>query len=149
VALGFAACAPSPRTADVRIATDLHTADEHRDDDAVRDSAPDAVRSTPRRPTPARVLVGRASWYGAFHHGRLTANGERFDMYALTAAHRTLRLGSHVRVTNLVNGRSVDVRITDRGPMIPGRIIDLSRAAAVALDGVDAGVFPVRVTLLD
>lgn len=78
--------------------------------------------------------TGLASWYGRAFHGRRTASGERFDMYALTAAHRTLPLGSRVRVTNLVSGQSVVVRINDRGPFVRGRVIDLSLAAAKVLD---------------
>jgi rare lipoprotein A len=70
-------------------------------------------------------------------------------MYALTAAHRTLPLGTRVRVTNLSNGKSVDVRVNDRGPMIRSRIIDVSRGVAVALDAVTAGIFPVELRLLD
>jgi rare lipoprotein A len=95
------------------------------------------------------IAVGKASWYGAFHHGRRTASGERFDMNALTAAHRTLPLGTRLRVTNLSNGRSVDVRVNDRGPAIQSRIIDVSRGVAVALDAVAAGVFPVELALVD
>jgi rare lipoprotein A len=83
--------------------------------------------------------AGRASWYGRSFHGRRTANGERFDMHALTAAHRTLPLGSYVRVTNPATSRSVVVRINDRGPYARGRIIDLSMAAAAALDMRHAG----------
>ena len=86
-----------------------------------------------------------ASWYGAEHHGKKTASGEPFDMHALTAAHPTLPFGSRVVVTNLKNGRSVAVRINDRGPTIPGRGIDLSYAAARALGAVGAGVVPVRI----
>ena len=81
---------------------------------------------------------GVASWYGEQFHGRQAANGELFDMDALTAAHRTMPLGSIVRVVNLVNGRHLHVRITDRGPYVNGRILDLSRAAAVQL-GMDHG----------
>lgn len=76
---------------------------------------------------------GAASWYGAKFQGRRTASGERFDMYALTAAHRTLRFGSLVRVTNLKNGKSVVVRINDRGPFHSNRIIDLSYQAATQI----------------
>lgn len=94
------------------------------------------------------VATGRASWYGRFHHGRRTASGERFDMYALTAAHRTLPLGTRLRVVNLENGRAVDVRINDRGPVIHDRIIDLSYAAARRLGGVEAGVFRVSLAPL-
>jgi len=89
--------------------------------------------------------LGRASWYGRFFHGRLTANGERYDMHALTAAHRTLPLGSYVRVTNPATDRSVIVRINDRGPFARGRIIDLSMAAAHALGMQRAGTASVKI----
>ena len=92
--------------------------------------------------------TGRASWYGEAHHGRRTANGERFDMHALTAAHPTLPFGTRLRVVNLDNDREVEVRVNDRGPSIPGRIIDLSYAAARALDGLAAGIISVRLTVL-
>jgi rare lipoprotein A len=91
---------------------------------------------------------GRASYYGARHHGRQTASGERFDQHALTAAHRSLPFGSRVRVTNLHNDKSVVVRINDRGPFVRGRIIDVSRQAAERLDMLRAGVVPVRVQQL-
>jgi rare lipoprotein A len=83
---------------------------------------------------------GMASWYGDRHHGRRTANGEPFDMNALTAAHRTLPFGTRVRVLNPANGASVVVRINDRGPYAQGRIIDLSRAAAERLGLLREGV---------
>ena len=90
---------------------------------------------------PARELErGRASWYGPRFHGRRTANGERYDMHSLTAAHPTLPFGTLVRVRSLVTGREVDVRINDRGPFSPGRIIDVSRAAADALGMLGRGV---------
>lgn len=82
---------------------------------------------------PAIAQEGIASWYGPGFHGRPTASGERFNANALTAAHRTLPLGSRVLVTNRHTGRSVVVRVNDRGPFIAGRIIDLSRAAARAI----------------
>lgn len=85
------------------------------------------------------VERGGASWYGPRFHGRLTANGERYDMGAMTAAHKTLPFGTMVRVKSLVNGREVLVRITDRGPFIRNRIIDLSRAAAAELDMLNLG----------
>ncbi|ANB71039.1 hypothetical protein AYM40_00720 [Paraburkholderia phytofirmans OLGA172] len=88
---------------------------------------------------------GRASWYGRAFHGRLTANGERFDMHSLTAAHRTLPLGSYVRVTNPATSLSVVVRINDRGPYARGRIIDLSMAAATALHMRHAGTARVEI----
>jgi rare lipoprotein A len=82
--------------------------------------------------------VGKASWYGPRFHGKKTASGKRFNQYALTAAHRRLPLGTRVKVTNLKNGRTVKVKINDRGPYRHGRIIDLSRAAAqrLSMDGV-------------
>jgi len=88
-------------------------------------------------------LKGLASWYGEEFHGRPTASGERYNMYAMTAAHRTLPFGTRVRVTNLNNGRQVVVRINDRGPWIRGRIIDLSYEGARQLRMVEAGVVPV------
>ena len=87
---------------------------------------------------------GLASWYGREQQGTVTASGERFDMNALTAAHRKLRFGTHVTVENLHNHKTVVVRITDRGPYRKGRIIDLSLAAAKALDMIESGVVPVR-----
>jgi peptidoglycan lytic transglycosylase len=104
--------------------------------------------SAPAPPADGLIETGRASWYGQAHQGRLTASGERFDMNALTAAHRTLPFGTRVRVVNLNNDRQVDVRINDRGPTVSGRIIDLSYAAARALGAVGAGIIPVRVSVL-
>jgi rare lipoprotein A len=79
------------------------------------------------------VQEGKASWYGSGFHGRKTASGERFNPHRLTAAHRRLPLGTKAKVTNLHNGRTVEVEITDRGPYVRGRIIDLSKAAAERL----------------
>ena len=89
--------------------------------------------------------VGMASWYGSKFHGRKTANGERFDMNALSGAHRTLAMPSFVRVTNLSNGRSLVLRVNDRGPFAPGRIIDVSRRAAQLLGFERMGLARVRV----
>ena len=86
-----------------------------------------------------------ASWYGPGYHGRQTANGEVFDMYALTAAHKTLPFGTRLRVTHTGNRRSVVVEINDRGPFIKGRDLDLSLGAARALVMVDEGVARVRI----
>jgi len=92
--------------------------------------------------------TGIASWYGAQFHGRQTANGERFDMNALSAAHRTLPMPSFVRVTNLENGRSVILRVNDRGPFARGRIIDVSRRAAQLLGFEVQGTARVNVAIL-
>jgi len=105
----------------------------------------------PAPPAPAQIPgaeTGLASWYGHPYHGRAAADGEIYDMEKLTAAHRTLPFGTWVRVTNLVNTKSVDVRIIDRGPFIDGRIIDLSHAAAEAIDLVGPGVAQVRLDVL-
>jgi rare lipoprotein A len=90
---------------------------------------------------------GLASVYGKQFNGKSTASGERYDSHALTAAHRTLPLGTDIRVTNLENGRSVRVRVNDRGPHVRGRIVDLSSSAAAAL-GFSTGVVRVKVEVL-
>lgn len=97
---------------------------------------------------PDYVEVGMASWYGDAFNGRPTATGEIFDMHALTAAHKTLPLPGLVEVTNLANGRTVVLRVNDRGPFVDGRVIDLSRGAADALGMLSQGVGEVRVRYL-
>ena len=94
------------------------------------------------------VEQGVASWYGVPFAGRRAANGEIFDMNTLVAAHRTLPFGSILRVTNLNNGRDVEVRVIDRGPFVGDRILDLARAAAVSLDMLGTGTAPVRIELI-
>ena len=89
--------------------------------------------------------VGIASWYGEDYHGRKTANGEVYDMYAMTAAHRTLPFHTRVRVTNLENGKKTELRINDRGPFIPGRIIDLSYSGARAIGMLGTGTAKVNI----
>jgi peptidoglycan lytic transglycosylase len=102
----------------------------------------------PLRIVPAvRTEVGLATWYGAESSGR-TATGEEYDMTGLTAAHRTLPLNSRIKVTNLRNGRSVTLRVNDRGPNVDGRLLDVSEAAAERLGFVDSGKVPVRVTVI-
>jgi rare lipoprotein A len=104
--------------------------------------------SVPEGTKPLSVETGNASWYGAPYHNRRSSNGEIYDMNQLTAAHRTLPLGSTVRVTNLKTGHSTTVRITDRGPFVEGRIVDLSLAAAKQADIWQAGVAKVRLEVL-
>jgi rare lipoprotein A len=96
-----------------------------------------------------RIERGFASWYGDEFHGRPTASGEIFDMHGISAAHRTLPFGTVVEVTNLNNGRRLDVRINDRGPFVRGRILDLSKAAAAQLDMVVAGIARVELRIVD
>ena len=99
-------------------------------------------------PEPTKRIVGLASWYGQRHQGRPTASGEAYDMNRLTAAHRTLPFGTRLRVTNVENGRSVVVRVNDRGPHVPGRVLDLSHGAAKALGMVSEGVGRVEIVVL-
>lgn len=96
----------------------------------------------------ARVQEGVVSWYGEQFHGRPTASGEPFDASAMTMAHPTLPFGTKVRVTNLRNGRSVEVRVNDRGPFVGSRIADLSHAAAVTLGMMRRGLARVRIEIL-
>ena len=93
--------------------------------------------------------IGTASWYGQIFEGKPTASGEPYDMYDMTAAHLTLPMGSFVKVTNLRNGRAVVVRVNDRGPIVPGRIIDLSYGAAQALQFKARGLQRVRLDLVN
>ena len=106
--------------------------------------------SAPQPPSISKgELEGLASWYAEPYHGRKTASGEIFDSYrGMTAAHRTLPFNTMVRVTNMANGRSVDVRINDRGPFIDGRVIDLSVRAARLIDLMRPGTASVKLTVL-
>ncbi|RMD82566.1 MAG: septal ring lytic transglycosylase RlpA family protein [Candidatus Dadabacteria bacterium] len=106
---------------------------------------PPVLAFAPPRLTERGTEIGLASWYGPGFEGRPTASGEPYDPQAMTAAHRTLPLGTRVRVVDLATGRSVAVRINDRGPFVPGRIIDLSRAAAARLGILDRGIARVEI----
>jgi rare lipoprotein A len=133
----------------------------HRHRGGIPTSAPPtSPTGTTRAPAPAPaptapagplrlIEEGNASWYGVPYHGRKAANGEIYDMNKLTAAHRTLPFETVVRVTNLRNGKHTQVRITDRGPFVEGRIIDLSLAAAREIDMVATGVAQVRLELVN
>ena len=111
-------------------------------------SPPETEQAPPATSQPTMMETGVASWYGPKFHNKLTASGEVFNQEKFTAAHQTLPWGSRVKVTNLANGKSVDVRINDRGPFGKGRIIDVSRAAARALGMVGRGITTVRVEWL-
>jgi rare lipoprotein A len=111
-------------------------------------SADLAEPTIPANVTPLATEIGRASWYGPPYHNRVGSNGEVYNMHAMTAAHRTLPLGSIVRVTNLKTGHAALVRITDRGPFIPGRVVDLSLAAARKIDVYLPGVAEVKVEVM-
>jgi rare lipoprotein A len=107
-----------------------------------------ASQAVPVAQVPEWTQKGRVSWYGPGFHGRRTANGEVFDTNELTMAHRTLPFGTEVRVTNLTNGRSVVLRVNDRGPYVRGRIADLSHAAAMRLGFVDHGITRARIEVI-
>jgi rare lipoprotein A len=107
-----------------------------------------AIHSTTTPEGGAYIEEGNASWYGAPFHGRRASNGEIYDMNKMTAAHRTMAFGTVVKVTNLTNGKTAVVRITDRGPFIENRIIDLSMAAAKAIESIGPGVVPVRLEVI-
>lgn len=109
-------------------------------------SAPAAPKHTARKAKPYEV--GPASWYGKYFHGKQTASGETYNMYEMTAAHPDLPLGTRVRVTNLHNDKAVIVRVNDRGPLVPGRIIDLSYGAAKVLGFSEKGVQRVRLDIV-
>jgi len=100
------------------------------------------------KPAGKYALVGTASYYGPGFHGKKTANGERFNMYELTAAHKTLPFNTRVKVTNLDNNKKVVVRINDRGPYKKGRIIDLSKAAAKKIGLIQTGTAKVQLQIL-
>jgi rare lipoprotein A len=104
-----------------------------------------ARQANSRETSKKKIIRGQASWYGPGFHGKKTASGEIFDQGRLTAAHKTLPLGTKAKVTNLENGHSVEVEINDRGPYVGDRVIDLSRAAANALGFVDSGLTLVRI----
>ena len=119
-------------------------------------TSPGGKRARAQRPAPQHasppargaVASGVASYYAAKYDGRKTANGETFSNRRMTAAHRTLPFGTTVRVTNVTNGRSVTVRVNDRGPFVRGRVIDLSYAAAQKLDMIPAGTAPVKIQVV-
>lgn len=115
---------------------------------APAESRPVTRSATQNATTVAVTQTGIASFYGGKHHGRRTANGETFDMHALTAAHRTLPFGTKLKVTSLANNHSVLVRINDRGPFVNGRIIDLSYAAATELEMIQSGLAEVKLEVV-
>jgi rare lipoprotein A len=135
------------------VETPESTAEAAKNETAMPGKAPAAVAprrgKTPPAPAPVGFIEeGNASWYGNPFNGRHSSNGEVYDMYKFTAAHRTLPFDTMVRVTNLNNGKSTTVRITDRGPFVDNRVIDLSLAAAREIESVAPGVVHVRLEVL-
>ena len=135
-----------PGTTEPQSATAKPADEENTDQESAAEEQD--MPSLPAGTKPILVETGLASWYGAPYHNRRGSNGEIYDMNAMTAAHRTLPLGSIVRVTNLKTGHAATVRITDRGPFIKGRIVDLSLAAAKKVDLWQPGIAMVRVEVL-
>ena len=111
-------------------------------------AAPHVVRPPMSDDHVRSLQTGYASWYGKAHQGRRTTSGETYDMNKLTAAHPSLPMGTRILVTNLKNGRSVTVRVNDRGPFVDGRIVDLSYAAAREVGAIGEGVVPVRIRVV-
>lgn len=136
---------PAPRTPSRRPAESARKTPAPRP--PVRTSDRDEKPSPLGPPDAPYVETGIASWYGHPYHGRIAANGERYDMEQMTAAHRTLPFDTWVHVINLLNQKAVDVRITDRGPFIDGRVIDLSHAAAKAIEMIGPGTAQVRLEI--
>jgi len=142
IACGFIGCASTPRFAE-------------RNDSSKKESSSKENESTPlpseRSPSdkPLLTLEGIASYYADDFNGKQTSNGENFDMNSLTAAHRTFPFGTKIRVTNLENSKTVIVRVNDRGPFKEGRMIDLSRGAALAIDLIRTGTARVRLEVLE
>jgi rare lipoprotein A len=152
---------PEPSSSDSTAAP--HSASPGKNNGAAKNNRPPAAASghnkeasdldlaeptVPANALPLATETGRASWYGPPYHNRRGSNGEVYNMHAMTAAHRTLPLGAIVRVTNLKTGHTALVRITDRGPFIPGRVLDLSLAAARKLDVYQPGVAEVKVEVM-
>ena len=132
-ALIFSGCTPSPRYA----STDIKS--------KTKKSSKSSKKTTNHK----KQYIGISSYYGPQFHGKLTANGEVFDMYGVTAAHKTLPLGTVVRVTNLENDKSLILRINDRGPYVGNRILDCSYGAALKLDFVSEGTAKVKIDVIE
>jgi rare lipoprotein A len=146
VAIFLMGCAGRQPAANRQPAPPVQPGPEAPAESAKREAGAPSVIPTPHEGVPFEE--GKASWYGAPFHGRQASNGEIYDMNKLTAAHRTLPFNTVVRVTNMTNGKSTTVRITDRGPFVDNRIIDLSYAAAREIESIGPGVVPVRLEIL-
>ncbi len=160
IILGLTGCAQAPSRYSMRIdSAPIQLIPDHEPSPVIPKYEPyrmanmraytiNGIRYHPLLDGKGYAQTGGASWYGQKFHGHLTSNGEVFDMYEFTAAHKTLPLPSYVRVTNLANNNSLIVRVNDRGPFHPGRIIDLSFAAAKALDFLKTGTTDVHVEVI-
>jgi rare lipoprotein A len=138
----------SPTSGDSTAGSDKGVEAERKTPPPIAASGSKREKAVAASPMVGRTEEGKASWYGIPFHGRRASNGEIYDMHKLTAAHRTLPFETVVRVTNVTNGKSTVVRITDRGPFVDNRIIDLSMAAAEEIESIGPGVVPVRLEIL-
>jgi rare lipoprotein A len=147
----FQGCALLQRTPDIAAPTGTPAQPAAPKTSVGVQPAPSKPVQPPVKTSPATAAklpqTGEASWYGAQHQGKQTASGTIYDQARLTAAHQSLPFGSKIKVTNLANGKSVEVEITDRGPFAGNRIIDLSQAAARALEMIESGTATVRLEL--
>jgi rare lipoprotein A len=150
--LVWGACATSEKVAEPQIVEPLvEESDQPVDQNSSSSKTAELVDDSPESdesPKVLKTIKGRASWYGARHHGRKTASGEPFNKNSLTAAHRTLPFGTKVQVVNIKNGKSVVVKINDRGPFRRNLIIDLSHAAAGAIGMIRSGITSVELKVL-
>ncbi|MBS4029304.1 MAG: septal ring lytic transglycosylase RlpA family protein [Ignavibacteriales bacterium] len=150
VALLLQSCGTVPRfTSSPRDASQKNKSVEKKTETKVKEKNETKNQNENEEHDVIKVQEGIASYYGDAFHGNTTANGETFDMYKFTAAHRTLPLGTKVRVKNLANNRSIILRINDRGPYVDGRIIDVSYAAAKQLGMIETGTANVRIEVLE
>ena len=140
--LWAASCAPAPRYTSGRKAPPKRASTR-------QPVTPRSKITPPANLRPGMVLMGVSSFYGSDFHGKLTANGEVYDMYGLTAAHKTLPLNTIIRVTNMANRRNLIVRVNDRGPYVTGRILDLSYGAALKLGFVNQGTTRVKIEIIE
>jgi len=125
--------------------SDIPTVDNIEVNTPTKSITKNLISDSSIKPTYELKGIWTASWYGPKFHGRLTANGEIYDQMSYTAAHKSIKFGTYFRITNLKNGKTVIVRINDRGPYVKGRNIDLSKASALALGMIPKGVIKVKV----
>ncbi len=130
---------PSPRYSSIGVKSSNRASNSSNSSKSSKKSASKSKKSSSAKKTKKSELKGEASWYGPGFHGKTTANGEKFNMHAMTAAHKTLKFNTIVEVKNLETGKKIKVRINDRGPYAKGRIIDLSKKAAKKLGMLDKG----------
>lgn len=146
---GSTGCTPSPRYTSPDKSSPERARPKPKPATGRKSTKPRARSNRGNKIRKGMVFVGISSFYGPDFHGKLTANGETYDMYGVTAAHKTLPLNTVVKVTNLANGKSLTLRINDRGPYVAGRILDCSYGAAKKLGFVNRGTTKVRIVVVE